>query len=333
VEAAPNLLGPEQFAWLERLHPEFYNFRNALDTSVEVPGLAQLGLSLAAALSRYWEIRSLLVEAREALASLISHPANAARTAPRAAALAVAGRIAWISDRIDEGILQTSEAYEIYRELGDDQGIGAMGIDLALFQFHFRKHAEAKALIRESEIIAGRLDDKRLLAGVRRAQAVGATVEERYEESLALHEASLSLYRELGDIWFCGIVQWGVGITATYLGDFEKARTNFQECLKASWDLGNRWALAYPLEAFAALAVAQRQFARGARLLGAAEALRSEFGISTETTDHPTLRRIVAAAAEELVKPEMVAARKEGRGLTAAEAMAFALETPGVGAA
>lgn len=86
--------------------------------------------------------------------------------------------------------------------------------------------------------------------------------------------------------------------------------------------------MAYPLEAFAALAVAQGQYVRGARLLGAAEALRSEFGISTETADHPTIRRIFAQAAEEFIKPELVTARKEGRSLTAAEAVAFAMETP-----
>ena len=91
-----------------------------------------------------------------------------------------------------------------------------------------------------------------------------------------------------------------------------------------------RWAIAgrspIPLEAFAALAVAEGQFLRGARLLGAAEALRAGYGFSTETTDHPTLRRIFAKAAQEFVKPELVTARKEGRGLSADQAVALALE-------
>jgi len=113
------------------------------------------------------------------------------------------------------------------------------------------------------------------------------------------------------------------------MGDFEKARLNFRECIQKSWALRNRWAVAYPLEAFAALAVAEGQYARGARLLGAAEALRSEFGISTETSDHPTIRQIFSRAAEEFIKPELVVARKEGRGLTAAEAVAYALEAGG----
>ncbi len=326
VDAAPNLVGPLQFSWMERLQPDFYNFRYALDTSLEVEGLATLGLSLATALARFWEVRSLLVEGREIFANLLGHAANAPRTLHRAAALAVAGRIAWLADRMDESATYSEEAFGIYQALGDEQGIAAAGIDWAFYKFDHDKVEEAKALVRESETIANRLGDKRLLASVRRVQGVEATVERRYTDSLALHEAALALYQELGDAWFSGILQWAVGVTATYLGDFEKARANFKACIEASWAFGNRWALAYPLEAFAALAVAEGQYERGARLLGAAEALRSEFGISTETSDHPTIRRIFSRAAEEFIKPELVAARKEGRGLRAAEAIAYALE-------
>jgi tetratricopeptide (TPR) repeat protein len=326
LDAAPHLLGAQQMEWLERLRPEFYNFRYALDASLEIAGLAPHGLRLAAALGRFWEIRSLLVEGAELLANLLLHPANAAPTSDRAAGLAVAGRLAWISDRIEPGFAYTREALDIYRALGDEPAIAAIAVDLAFYQFDARKFDEARALIREAETIAQRLADKRLLAQVRRVQAVEATMDQQYPESLLLHEQSLALFREIGDIWFTGIVQWGVGITATFLGDFDKAHAAFKECLEGSWSVGNRWAVAYPLEAFAALAVAQGQFVRGARLLGAAEALRSEFGISTETTDHPTLRRIFAQAAEEFIKPELITARKEGRGLTAADAVALALQ-------
>jgi predicted ATPase/class 3 adenylate cyclase len=326
IEAAPNLLGAQQFIWLERLQPDFYNFRYALDSSLEVEGLAPLGMKLAASLGRFWEIRSLLVEGRELLASILAHPANAAPTAERAAALQLAGRLAWLADRIEEGAAYSEEAVRIYRTLGNEAALAAAGVDEVLYLFDRGSLDEARALLRECEEIALRIGEKRLLAGVRRVQGLEATVEKRYEESLALHEQSLALYAELGDTWLCGIMQWGAGVTATYLGDYPKARAYFRTCLEGSWSLGNRWAVAYPLEAFAALAVAQGQYLRGARLLGAAEALRSEFGISTETSDHPTIRQIFARAAEEFIKPEMVAARKEGRGLTADQAVAYAME-------
>jgi len=329
LEAQPNLLGPQQFIWLERLQPDFYNFRYALDSSLEVDGIAPIGLKLAAALGRFWEIRSLLVEGRELLASILAHPANAEPTADRAAALHLAGRLAWLGDKIEEGEAYTAEGLAIFRKLGDERGIAAGCVDTAFYLFDRKEFDQARALTAEAESIAERLNDKRLLAGVRRVQGTDATIKKQYEESLALHEEALAIYKELGDTWFCGIVQWAAGVTAAYLDDFEKARASFEACLQSAWALGNRWAVAYPLEAFAALAVAQGQYERGARLLGAAEALRSEFGISTETTDHPTIRQIFARAAGEFIKPELVAARKEGRGLTAAEAVAFALETPG----
>jgi non-specific serine/threonine protein kinase len=326
VEASPNLLGPSQFTWIERLQPEFYNFRFALESSFEVAGLAPLGLDLAVALGRFWEIRGLLVEGLDLLASILAHPANAARTTRRAAGLGLAGRLAWLGDRIEEAGRYMSEALEMYRELGEERGVAAMAVDYAIHRIDDGKLDEAGALIGEGEAISERLGDKCLLAGVRRAQGMEAAAGRRYEESLALLEASLDLYRDLGDRWYCGILQWAVGVTATYLGDFEKARVNFRRCIEGSWALGNRRALAYPLEAFAALAVAEGHFARGAKLLGAAEALRSEFGISAETSDHPTIRRIFAPAADELTKPDLLGARKEGRGLTAAAAVAFALE-------
>jgi len=331
TEASPHLLGAEQFEWLERLQPEYYNFRYALDSCLEVAGLAPQGLQLAVALGRFWEIRSLLAEGREILTSLLEHAGNATQDSQRAAGLALAGRLAWLADVIDPGAAYTAEALAIYRTLGDEEGIAAMALDNALFQFHFGKNAEAKATILEADGIAKRLGNKRLLAGVRRVQGMEATIEQRFQDSLTLSEESLALYTELGDRWFSGIVQWAVGVSATCLEDFDKARLNFRDCLQASTALGNRWAIAYPLEAFAALAIAQGQYARGARLLGAAEALRAEFGISTETTDHPALRQIFARAAEEFIKPELVAARKEGRGLSADQAVAFALETGSLG--
>jgi predicted ATPase/class 3 adenylate cyclase len=326
VEASPNLLGTMQFAWLERLQPDFYNFRYALDTSLEVAGLAPLGLGLAVALGRFWEIRSLLKEGRELLAQILAHPDNAGRTSQRSAGLALGARLDWLADDMVQGAVYAKEALEIARELGEERAIAAVGMGLALYLLEEHKTEEARTLIEESEGIARRLADKRTLATVWWVKAIDATMEQRSEQGLAFGEEALGLYRELGDLWLQGIVLWGVGVTATFLGDYEKARACFQECIQNAWGLGNRWAVAYPLEAFAALAVAQGQYARGARLLGAAEALRSEYGISTETTDHPALRKIFARAAEELVKPEMVAARKEGRGLPAAQAVAFALE-------
>ena len=325
-EARPHLVGPDQFARLEQLSLDAYNFRFALECSVELEGLAGVGLELAAALGRYWEVRSLLAESQEIFGQLLARPENAAPTARRAGGLAVIGRLDWLADRTERGIQFTREALEIYRKLGDEGCTAAMASELALYELDAKATEKARALLAESEEIAVRLGDKRLLAALRRAQAIEEATGGDFQRALELNEESFALYQELGDRWFAGVVQWGIGVMAVLLGDFEKARSNFRDCLRNAWDIGNRWAAAYPLEAFAALAVAEGQLPRAARLLGAAEALRSEFGLSGETSDHPALREIFGGVTGDFMRPELVAERKEGRVMSAAQAVAFALE-------
>ena len=327
--AEPHLEGPDQFKRLDQLAPDAYNFRFALDASLEVPGCAAEGLELATALGRYWEVRSLLAESQEIFVQLLAHPDNAGPTQRRAAGLAVMGRMDWLADRTERGARFTREALEIFRSLGEERSIAAAAAELALYQLDASDLDEARQLIAESEEIAIRLGDKRLLAMIRRAQAIQMAVERQFQRALELNEESYALYVELGDRWFAGIVQWGIGVMATLLGDFEKARSNFRDCLRNAWDIGNRWAAAYPLEAFAALAVSEGQLERAARLLGAAEALRSEFGLAGETSDHPALREIFSKVTAHFTRPELVAARKEGRAMSAQAAVAFALEGTG----
>jgi len=71
--------------------------------------------------------------------------------------------------------------------------------------------------------------------------------------------------------------------------------------------------------------VAEGQFERAARLLGATEALKAKNGISTEPTDHPALRKILASAAEHFAREEFGSVRREGRVMPVEDAVAFAL--------
>jgi hypothetical protein len=233
VEAAPNLLGPQQFIWLERLQPEFYNFRYALDSSLEVEGLAPLGLSLAVALGRFWEIRSLLVEGRELLASILAHPANAAPTAQRAAALGVAGRLDWLADRIEEGAAYTRRRSRFTAPWATSGASRPWAVDYALYKLDYRKFDEARALIREakpSPSALGQAPARRRPPGPGPSRPPSRSGTRNPLPSTRPASPSIG---SLGDTWFCGILQWAVGVTATFLGDFEKARRTFRNASRA----------------------------------------------------------------------------------------------------
>ena len=183
----------------------------------------------------------------------------------------------------------------------------------------------AEALLSEASQSAVDLRDPRLTAHLRRVEATLAAARRDHAQAFALYQESFALYRELGDAWMAGIVEWTVGVSATVLGRFEEARAHFAACLTNGLDLGNRWGVPYPLEAFAVLALAEHQYERGAKLLGAAEALRASFGMSPAPAAHPALLALISSASAALATPEAAAARNAGRAMSFKEAIAFAL--------
>ena len=62
-EAEPNLLGPQQRQWLERLDAELDNIRAALGWARSA-GEAEMGLRIGAELWRFWQLRNHELEAR-----------------------------------------------------------------------------------------------------------------------------------------------------------------------------------------------------------------------------------------------------------------------------
>ena len=324
-ECEPRILGAEQRPWLAKMELEEINLRFAVEASVELSGQVQKGLRLLAATARFVEVRGLFKEARTAFERLLAHPDAAPRNTARARALAAAGRLAWLADDLPKAREFETGALAIFRELGDIAGTASALASLALHAENEGDLAGAEALLAEASQASETLRDPRLCAQVRRVEAGIAAVKRNDARAHALYQESYALYRELGDLWMAGIVEWTVGMSATALGRVEEARGHFAACLKGGLDLGNKWGVPYPLEAFGVLALAMQETERGATLLGAAEALRASFGMTLDPADHPTLLALMSAAAPALATPEAQAAREAGRKFTMDQAVAFAL--------
>ena len=324
-DAERRITGAEQREWLARMEQEQINFRFAIETGLEIGGQVAKGLRFVAATQRFVEVQGLYKQARDGIARLLAHPDAAPRDAVRACALAAAARLAWVADDIATGAAAQQEALEIFRELSDARGTAAALSAFALYVLEAGDVSTAEKLAAEAAQLAEPLRDRRLTAHVRHTQAGLATAARNYAMSFDLDHESHGLYRELGDVWMQAITEWGVGVSAIVLGKFEEARAHFAKCLQAGLDLGNRTGVPYPIEAFAALAVAEHQHERAARLLGAAESMRAGSGMAQEPAYHPALRAIFAEAAGALASAPAVAARREGRAMSADEAIAFAL--------
>jgi hypothetical protein len=322
--AATQMSGPEQRAALARAEEEEFNIRYALDAAAELPGQVSKGLRLLAATQRFVEIRGLFKEAREVFAKLLGHPDAATRDAVRAQALAAAGRLAWVADDMADCTRYQEEALAIFRELGDARGEARSLADLAFLAFEQSDLPKARPLLEEAGKISASLEDVRLAAHLQHVRSAIAAAAGDFAEAYALDLDSLAHYREVGDTWQAIIGAWGVGVNAAVLGHFEVSHAHLTECLQVGLELGNRWGASYPLDAFAALAVAQRKYDRAARLFGAADAQRIRSGLVLQEADHPALRAILADAPE-FAGAEVEAARREGRLLSLEEATELAV--------
>ena len=116
--AEPGLLGPQQREWLERLDAERDNIRAALDWALDA-GEAEVGLRIAAALWRFWQVRNHVQEGRERMEDLLALGSGS----PGARAKAQT-QIANLS--FDHGDLETArrmleESLPVHRREGDDR--------------------------------------------------------------------------------------------------------------------------------------------------------------------------------------------------------------------
>ena len=117
--AAPQLVGPGQAAWLDRLDAELGNLRAAIAFSLTEadPGP---GLRLAASLREFWRARGHAAEGAAVLRALLDMPAARGATLPRARALATAAVLLETTGSYATAADYCDEALAIARAEGDD---------------------------------------------------------------------------------------------------------------------------------------------------------------------------------------------------------------------
>lgn len=131
-QAAPELVGPRQGAWLDRLEREHDNLRAALSWALERDEQT-LGLRLVAALGHFWRVRGHLNEGQGWFERLLSRWPDAPAHA-RAEALSAAGNLAHARD--DYGRAAYHEASRSLRRALEDargaaQSLHTVGVHLS----------------------------------------------------------------------------------------------------------------------------------------------------------------------------------------------------------
>jgi predicted ATPase/Tfp pilus assembly protein PilF len=299
-EAEPELTGPDQIAWLDRLDSEHDNLRAALGW-LERGDDRERQLRLAAALWRFWWMRGYLTEGRawldRALADAVGLP-----LAIQARARGGAGILAESQGDYERATTLHEDALAAARQLGDQIAIATSLTDLgsiARFQGEYRRAAElheqalsiwrelndergtisslhelgwlaldrgdypaAEALLTESLVLARRSGELAALGTVLEKLGMLSFYREEYEQAADLYQDSLDLWRELQDTRMIASLLANLGEVRLHQGDLNRAETMYQKSLSLFRDLEDRRVMAFALCQLGKVALVRDDLAR-----------------------------------------------------------------------
>jgi predicted ATPase/DNA-binding SARP family transcriptional activator len=325
-----------QAAELDRLDAELPNLRRAFEFALGA-GDPVAALRIAGPLDRYAYLRGRYHEVRQWMDAAVTAGAGAP-AALRAQALRGGGRLALLQCDYTPAVRRLEAALRLYRELGDPRGIADSLQILGSVAREQGRYARAVELHAESLAVAEAAGDRWAVASAHGYLAFASWLQRDYARASAEAGVALAEFRALGDVEGTAWSLISLGTVARYQGDAERASALLTESLALAEEIGfregiawsaeqlgllaatdgdpaaigllrrslelhgelrDRWRMASVLEDLAAVALAQDNPHRAARLLGAAEALRDAIGTviaPCERLQHNQVARAVRTA-------------------------------------
>jgi predicted ATPase/class 3 adenylate cyclase len=330
--AQPDLRGPGQGLWLERLETEHDNFRSALEWSATDEGGTDEGLRLAGALRVLWHVHGHFTEGRGWLQTMLARSPDAPAAA-RADARAGAALLAYRQGDHDGATALFEESLVLFRSLGDSRGTAHALQTLGQIAVARGDLERAGPLLEEALEWCRRAGDNRVAAMALNTIGEVARCRGDYEGARASYEAGLALRREVGDRSGLAVSLGNLGHIALHEGNARRAALLFREALELARELRHKLAAAEYLSGLAGVAVAEGQPVRAARLLGAADGLLSVLGAPLSPPDAAEFEESKAATRAGLPDAAFQAAWAEGRAMPWERAVGYALERTSAGSA
>lgn len=324
--AEPDLQGSgdsaSQVAALDRLEQDHQNLRAALAWLLDSE--PDIGVQLAAALWRYWEVRGYLSEGSAWLAQALAVDRDVPLEV-RARALDGAGRLAWRRGDFDEAEPSFRESLEVWRSTGNQAGEANALHGLARAAINLGDPAAAQSWGEQSLEIQQELDNSQGIATAVNTLGEIARFRGDLDQAHDRYAESLAIYEEIGDTAAAVTVKHNLAYTALARGDVDRAESEFLGALLTARDLRDQLGIFSTLAGLAGVATARGEVERAAQLFGAAEVVRKTGGYAGDRIDREQLGRNLAATRAALSEETFDLAWDAGQQLTQAAAIAFAL--------
>ena len=337
--AAGELSSGNQRRWLDRLELEHDDIRAVLDRAVAVPDPA-VAIGLAFSMWRFWQKHGHLAEARRRLEAMAEAPWSKDDPRLRARLMEALGGTCWWQGELGPMGRRYQEALDLWLAIGDEAEI-ANAYYNASFQYAV---PELSALSGPEDIAAA--DPKLIgLRYIEEARDIYHRIGDRRGEANALwglgnyhyfrgfedqgipeFREALEIFREVGDLT---MEAWSLHMLGTGLlraGVVEEAKDHIEHAVRHFHAAGDAAGLTLTFDDLSALAVAEGDLPRAARLRGAARILTTETGAglagyvedSFELGVRPGVR-------SHMSEPDLARYGAEGAAMTLDEAVAYAL--------
>ncbi|HZC33864.1 MAG TPA: hypothetical protein VE640_11295 [Candidatus Bathyarchaeia archaeon] len=329
----PKLTGDDQRRWLGRIERDHDNIRSVLDRAVAASD-GPTAIRLGFAMWRYWQKRGHLAEASRRLRAIAAAPWSRDDRILRARLMEAVGGVAWWQADLPTMAPAYDEALAIWEEIGDERELVN-----ALYNDSFR-YAVADdmktsdpdgigyaGMIRALDL-ATSIGDERGRANVLWGLGNYIYFHDTDDRGLSRFQDALEVFRRVGDRT---MEAWSLHMLSTAqirAQRTDESRRNASDALRLFHAFGDVAGITLALDDFAALAVADGDLPRAARLWGAARALSSAGGVGLADFVDRQFEFYSRPNARFILEPdELERYARDGRAMTLDESVAYALET------
>jgi predicted ATPase/class 3 adenylate cyclase len=276
--AAPNLPGPDQPRWLDRLTIDYPNLRAAIRWSIDA-GEVELALRFVAAMWRFWQQDGRLVEGTELAEEALAMPGADAPTVARLAALSAAGGIAYWHGRREDSFRHYREELDLARRLGDVAHEADATWNLSFERFIADDAAGTTEMLQAARRLYEQIGDERGAARVDWSQVTVLGGDHPSMIGLPTLESLTERFERSGDTWYTFQNYMSMAWVHYMAGDVATASRWYIRAIVGSNSLRDvsGTTIAIPVGALLALEAGRPEDA--GMLLGASDHLTELYGV------------------------------------------------------
>lgn len=349
---------------LARMVPELDNLRAALLFTVSEQHDLHLGAELSCHLVHYWQQLGRAAAGREWIQNLLARRDVEFSAAVRAKLLYGLARLDTARSKaaLDAALL----AVDIYRELGDEEGLAAALFEAAAAHFGLGAIDAADPYLREALTIGTRIGNLRSMADVLNGMAVAEQWRGHATRARELLERGLELFRALEDDRGVASLLGNLGDLAATVGEYDRAVHLSRQSLailerlhdpqSTAWQLMNlgafelkrrnadaarpairralelvreyrdEWLSANCIDCLARLALAEKDWLRALRLSAFADTVFEAIGVPRQPPDQLDYEYVQREAKSAVGLNAAEKAAAEGRAMSWTQALREAMD-------